>query len=265
MAFDKYSELDPAKMLRDIKEAYPDVVFDQFSVLDPMRARRQIETALGIQIDPSTMLDPARFQDVVEDAIEDADEGGGDAPEWVPTGAIAHIDPVNEQYWDGTSETTLAAMIDGATRDEDGLIAASGGFEALGAFFEALALPCTVVVAANDLPIAALQYETADPLTYVYVGMHNANATTDDFDSAYLEVTGVDQNANSKIAVTLSTSKIAASIEGAAVVMDDSQTLTLPAFTAIKVAAFDDTGRITQITVYAQKSDAALPALSEVA
>lgn len=75
MTFDRFSTLDPAKMLRDINEAAdPDVPFDQFSLLDPERARRQIETALGIQIDSATMLDPARFYKVVEQATGDTDE-----------------------------------------------------------------------------------------------------------------------------------------------------------------------------------------------
>lgn len=78
MSFDKYSELDPAKMLRDINEAVdPDIPFDQFSLLDPERARRQLSDA-GYEVSNAAMLDPARFQSEIETALLDGGGGGGD-------------------------------------------------------------------------------------------------------------------------------------------------------------------------------------------
>lgn len=117
-------------MLRDINEAVdPDIPFDQFSLLDPERARRQIETALDIQITPATMLSPARFQQVVEQAIEDVDEGG--SPPWLPDGAVAFADFTAGHYYAGGAEvadvtTIFGSDVDAGTTFSAGDISVSG-------------------------------------------------------------------------------------------------------------------------------------------
>lgn len=73
-AFDKFSELDPAKLLREIDDEIDGDVFDQFSILSPERVRQQLADN-GIVVSNAAMLDPSRFAGEVETAL--ADEGGG--------------------------------------------------------------------------------------------------------------------------------------------------------------------------------------------
>lgn len=69
--FTKYSELDPALMLRQIDDAIAGNVFDSFSYLDPDRVRRQLHSN-GVDVSNAAMLDPARFEREV-----DAELAGG--------------------------------------------------------------------------------------------------------------------------------------------------------------------------------------------
>lgn len=87
-AFDKFSELDPAKLLREIDDEIDGDVFDQYSLLAPERARQQLANE-GIVVSNAAMLDPARFVDEVEAALDDDEGGGGDLPLDAVSGAVA--------------------------------------------------------------------------------------------------------------------------------------------------------------------------------
>src|SRR5580765_7464155 len=89
MAFDKYSELDPAKMQRDIEEMHGTAFFDKYSILDDTYRIHQIENAFGVEISNDALLDPVRLMQEVVIADEG---GGGSAPDWVPNNAKIHID-----------------------------------------------------------------------------------------------------------------------------------------------------------------------------
>lgn len=72
--FDKYSDLDPARMRKQIETAHGSPVFDQYSH-DPVRAEVQMRAALGASFDPFSLLDPTRERVQIEASLSG---GGGD-------------------------------------------------------------------------------------------------------------------------------------------------------------------------------------------
>lgn len=77
--FDKYSLLDPAKMLREIDAETDGNTFTNMSILDPEFARRQMRVA-GIEVSNAALLDPALLLIEVDAALE-AEAEPDDAPE----------------------------------------------------------------------------------------------------------------------------------------------------------------------------------------
>lgn len=76
--FDKFSVLDPAKMLREIDAETEGDTFTNLSILDQALARRQMHDA-GIDVSNAAMLDPSLLLAELDVAIE-ADTGGGLTP-----------------------------------------------------------------------------------------------------------------------------------------------------------------------------------------
>lgn len=214
-------------------------------------------------------------------------------PEWLPVGAIAHADFVNGHYYAAGAETTLEAILPGATSRlhvTRGYVGSSVDLAIpfAGAFANALLSLDWTVVAAGIFPLAAYLVAVHDADDAVEIslqanvpgggvyglkiaeygneGSQQAAAVTiaDNYDlsgSPALRANG---------AFTKTTGRVALSMNGAAVVA--SQTVTLTGTMAYVVmggwrnsdGSFPNSNdfSLTKLIVYPPKLDAALPALS---
>jgi hypothetical protein len=293
--FDKYSVLDPAKMLREIDAEIDGDTFDKYSVLDLEHARRQMSAA-GIEVSNAAMMDPARLGTDVDTAL--ADIGGG-APEWVPDGALTVVDLKNGQYYFDGAERTRAETIEGnadwgtfdATKIVDGvggrataasgsasfkfvltsaaangLLPSDGGFTCVATYSNSITgaqAQASTLLDILDFPNYSVEWTAT--FQYSLPADEDANTLNGFSDSATPDST---QAASHNAAFTFSLTTIAGSVDGGTVeavetIVDNTGATNIAVNVSVFLTNADSaTAILEKLIFYAPVSNTELPALS---